>query len=88
MLYTDVKNIKVGDVFKRKAFTEDGRIVDNGIMECTYVSRSRHMFRFLGCNDYPDGYIMKVPSLALAEAFFNRCPGVEKTEIKIPEMEQ
>lgn len=78
----EIANIKVGDRFQRYSYNKNGRVIKNGVIECTYINKTRHFFRCSGCNDYPEGYIIRVATTAMKEAFFNLCPGVEKITIK------
>lgn len=76
----DIANIQVGDKFQRYSYDKDAQVVKNGVIECTYINKTRHFFRCSGCNDFPEGYIIRVANAALKEAFFNTCPGVRKIE--------
>ena len=78
----DIANIQVGDRFQRYSYDKEARVVKNGVIECTYINKTRHFFRCSGCNDFPEGYIIRVANTALKDAFFNTCPGVKKIKIK------
>jgi len=78
VLENDISNINVGDRFQRYSYDKNGRIIKNGVIECTYINNTRYFFRCSGCNDFPEGYIIRVAKEAMKNAFFNLYPGVEK----------